>query len=181
MSEHVEEEARVGLFDTAPVVTFNGNPVSEPLDRDEEVQLRVSWPDVENGYLTGPVNSAGVDVERGDFCDRVDLHVSVGDPRGAFNMRVEVDRETGELRLSLPHPEDSLPHMGLVPLASPGYYRVTSYEAGRRAVEAARTEQGDQAEQAAAWREVVELAKDVNLSAPDLAAAVYQLRDRLDV
>lgn len=55
--------------------------------------------------------------------DAVLARISVGDPRGAFVMKVERCAD-GELRLSVPHPSDPMPHMGLSPLASPGYYKV---------------------------------------------------------
>ena len=64
--------------------------------------------------------------------DTLTVTISVGDPRGAFAMRVERMRyinddgeDVEELRLSVPHPDDSLPHMTLTPLASPGYYRIS--------------------------------------------------------
>lgn len=76
-------------------------------------------------------NSAAVvlDEER----DSIHVRISVGDPRGAFVMTVERMRyteadgtEVDELRLSVPHPEDGWPHMRLSPLASTGYFRVSS-------------------------------------------------------
>jgi hypothetical protein len=35
--------------------------------------------------------------------------------------------DDGTLRLSVPHPDDALPHDGLVPLASSGYYKIVPY------------------------------------------------------
>lgn len=74
-------------------------------------------------------NSAGIDIRE----DAVSVKVSVGDPRGAFVMNVaRVKTRDGEkkLRLTVPHPEDSFPHMGLRPLASPGYYEIVDSETG---------------------------------------------------
>jgi hypothetical protein len=77
------------------------------------------------------VNSASVIVND----DAVMVTISVGDPRGAFVMRVEnitytndEGDEVTELRLSVPTPADTMPHMGLVPLGSPGYYRIVASE-----------------------------------------------------
>ncbi len=69
-------------------------------------------------------NAAGVRVEEAQ--DRVQLWISVGDPRGAFCMNFEAFEMDGktELRLSVPTPSDGFGHMGLEPLASDGYYRV---------------------------------------------------------
>lgn len=97
-----------------------------------------SWEDGESGY--GPhtprpvplawANSASIRADEAG--DRLTVAISVGDPRGAFTLTVErisfTDAETGEerdeLRLSVPTPDDSFPHMDLTPLASPGYYRI---------------------------------------------------------
>jgi Zn ribbon nucleic-acid-binding protein len=79
------------------------------------------------------VNSAGISVSD----DEIVLRVSVGDPRGAFVMRLERvnyrpadsdGTEAPELRLSVPTPADGMPHMGLVPLGSAGYYRIVPSE-----------------------------------------------------
>lgn len=67
-------------------------------------------------------NAAGVSVDESQ--DRVQLWVSVGDPRGAFVMNLELIGD--ELRLSVPTPEDSFLHCPLTQLGSPGYYRVGS-------------------------------------------------------
>lgn len=55
--------------------------------------------------------------------DYVTVRISVGDPRGCFAMRVERGPD-GELRLSVPYPDEPLPHMKLTQLGSPGYYKI---------------------------------------------------------
>jgi len=63
--------------------------------------------------------------------DAITVMISVGDPRGAFGMRVERARYTNddgtqvdELRLSVPHPTDSTPHAKLTDMNGRGYYRI---------------------------------------------------------
>jgi hypothetical protein len=120
-----ETEKVARMFDVLPTVTVNGETAYYG-DHGEEIHARVAWESVEEGYEEGPVNSAAIHVEEKEHCDRISLTVSVGDPRGAFVMAVEHDRETGELRLSVPHPNEGGfgPHAPMEPLASPGYYRV---------------------------------------------------------
>jgi len=105
-----------------------------------------------HNWLTEPhawLNSAGIHVRE----DTVTVSLSLGDPRGAFTMSVErltytpegSDTEVTELRLSVPTPADTMAHMGLVPLGSPGYYRIVSSEspahvAAREAVRAAESD-----------------------------------------
>jgi len=92
------------------------SPQSED-DRHAPIPAPLSW-----------VNSvhAFIDPQR----DEVWVSISVGDPRGAFVMRAERMRWTDddgdhdEIRLSVPSPDQSLLHMPLTPLASPGYFRV---------------------------------------------------------
>lgn len=64
-------------------------------------------------------NSASIhtDTDR----DEITVAISVGDPRGAFVMRVE--RIDGELYLSVPHANMSLPHMPLTE-RSPGWFKI---------------------------------------------------------
>lgn len=69
------------------------------------------------------VNSARISADD----DTVAVHISVGDPRGAFTMSVTCG-DDGELRLSVPTPADGWAHMGLVPLRSHGYYRIVPSE-----------------------------------------------------
>ena len=72
-------------------------------------------------------NGAGVLVRESENRQEVQVWISVGDPRGAFCMTLELmtnGDHKGELRLSVPTDSDSLPHMKLTPLASPGYFRI---------------------------------------------------------
>lgn len=64
-------------------------------------------------------NSARVYV---DDSDEVGVTISVGDPRGAFVMRVHRN-DAGELFLSVPHPTDGMPHMNLTEIR-PGFYKI---------------------------------------------------------
>lgn len=64
------------------------------------------------------INSASIHVEN----DHVDVTISVGDPRGAFVMRLERHSD-GELRLSVPHERMALPHMPLQQ-RGPGFFKV---------------------------------------------------------
>lgn len=75
------------------------------------------------------VNSASIRADENR--DTLTVTISVGDPRGAFAMTVERVTWTqpdgtprDELRLSVPSAGESLPHMDLEPLASPGYFRI---------------------------------------------------------
>lgn len=102
----------------------------------EPVPIPLSW-----------ANSAAISLDETE--DRISVSISVGDPRGAFVLSVERLRFTcnsgsngpgrvvqscalghtaptphNELRLSVPHPDDSQPHMPLTRLASAGYYRI---------------------------------------------------------
>lgn len=79
----------------------------------------------------GWVNSASIWADE----ESVNVRISVGDPRGAFLMSVghyvytdDDGSEVDELRLSVPSPDDTMPHMGLVPLGSSGYYRIVASE-----------------------------------------------------
>jgi hypothetical protein len=74
-----------------------------------------------------------------DDNDQILVSISVGDPRGRFVMRVERvqwEEATEEgrkwrssLRLAVPTDQDTMPHMDLKPLASPGYYEITNHSA----------------------------------------------------
>lgn len=66
------------------------------------------------------LNSASIHTDT--VGDRVYVTISVGDPRGAFVMRVERCSD-GELRLSVPHERMSLPHMPLHE-RGPGFFMV---------------------------------------------------------
>lgn len=67
--------------------------------------------------------------------DQVTVMISVGDPRGGFAMTVErvwLHDEYGnvthnELRLSVPHDTDGMPHMPLKSLNDRGYYKVKDF------------------------------------------------------
>ena len=108
--------------DAAVTEDDDGNERAEGHDEDCR---EPSWRPAET--IAQHFNAAGVDV-RSD--SQVDLWVSIGDPRGAFVMRLElVETDDGpELRLGVPHPSGSMNHMGLVPLASDGYYRVVGQQ-----------------------------------------------------
>ncbi len=72
-------------------------------------------------------NAAGVIIREDEDHSEVQVWISVGDPRGAFCMTLElvlVGEHKGELRLSLPTPADGLLHCPLTALGSGGYYKV---------------------------------------------------------
>ena len=72
-------------------------------------------------------NGAGVIVREDENRAEVQVWISVGDPRGAFCMTLELitnGDNAGELRLSVPTPTDGLLHCPLTALGSPGYYKV---------------------------------------------------------
>jgi hypothetical protein len=56
--------------------------------------------------------------------DQVDLAISLGDPRGAFVMRLYRDSRDGRIRMEVPHPEGMFLHAPLKPMLSPGGYIV---------------------------------------------------------
>lgn len=86
--------------------------------------------------IANHVNGAGINVRTGDepWGSTVDAWISVGDPRGGFQMRLEwrhgesVPEEMRGLYLSVPTPTDGMPHMGLETIR-PGWYRVRPYSA----------------------------------------------------
>ena len=112
---HIEDDALSFIFDPE-------DEAQECVDGHDEDCTEPSWrpPRTIGRYF----NAAGVTVDEEQ--NRVQLWVSVGDPRGAFVMNLEmVETDSGpELRLSVPTPEDGMLHVPLTPLASPGYYRV---------------------------------------------------------
>lgn len=65
-------------------------------------------------------NGAGVRITDEENCQRVQVWISIGDPRGAFCMNLE--RVNGELRLSVPHAEMGMSHMTLTPIAEQSHY-----------------------------------------------------------
>ena len=81
---------------------------------DSECTVRISVPDVENGYRsTGSeplswLNSARVHVSPQE--DAVYCSVSVGDPRGAFSFAVR-RLSDGRIVIHVPTPGEGLPHM----------------------------------------------------------------------
>jgi hypothetical protein len=95
---------------------------------DGNCEVRISNPAAENGSYEEEdegvtlewFNSARicVDSEEG----RVTLLVSVADPRGAFAMELWKD-DDGNIRMNVPHPEDSLLHAPLEE-RGPGNYMV---------------------------------------------------------
>jgi hypothetical protein len=75
------------------------------------------WPEPIAGSFA---NSARIYV---DEHDEVGVTISVGDPRGAFVMRVHRSEADGQLYLSVPHPSDGMPHMNLTEVR-PGFYKI---------------------------------------------------------
>lgn len=74
-------------------------------------------------------NGAGVIVREDAHRSEVQVWISVGDPRGAFCMTLElvnVGDHKGELRLSVPQPGEGMGHMDLTELNGRGYYRIGS-------------------------------------------------------
>ncbi len=77
----------------------------------------------------GWINKIKIQTDPGK--DQAHVLISVGDPRGAFEMRVERiegedddGRPFAEYRLSVPHPDESGGHEPLTQLNSAGYYRI---------------------------------------------------------
>jgi hypothetical protein len=63
--------------------------------------------------------------------DQISVRISVADPRGSVAMTIQRKHSlnsdgqmVSELRLSVPHPEDSAPHVTLDPITNRGYYRI---------------------------------------------------------
>lgn len=79
-------------------------------------EVQSAEPDLE--HPSNWCNNAAIRIHE----DRITVTISVGDPRGAFAMSIHRG-EDGDLRLSVPDPSDSLPHMKLTQL-SPGFFRV---------------------------------------------------------
>ena len=74
--------------------------------------------------LAAPGNWAGVTIDPDEGTTRVEI--SVGDPRGCLTMtlrRVRDEDGTERLLLSVPHPDDSTPHVALREIA-PGTYQI---------------------------------------------------------
>lgn len=102
-------------------------------DVDDDTEYCAEHPD-DGKHEPNPIpiswlNSAGIDIDQDN--DTVTVRISVGDPRGAFAMKIERLQYTDsdgndrdELRLNVPTDQDGMPHMQLTPLASPGYYRI---------------------------------------------------------
>lgn len=128
--------------DSALINANDGHGEAAPLwlsDDDEEAACPCA-PYGEPGGINGdhvpavvPLSWANsVSVEFDDsVADAVTVMISVGDPRGAFAMRVERARytnddgtEVDELRLSVPHPTDDMGHMPLTEINERGYYRI---------------------------------------------------------
>lgn len=72
------------------------------------------------------VNSAGIHIDEEN--NRVDVSISVGDPRGAFVMRLYKDRDGG-IYMEVPYPGEPWAHMPLAPVneGSRGFYIVKPY------------------------------------------------------
>ena len=112
--------------DELPAVTIlapDHSPCCPECGADIDVQPHETdcpWDDwTPDTSIASAFNHAGVEIRE----DSVDVHISIGDPRGAFVMRIE-RLSDGELRLSVPTPDDSLLHCQLTQLGSPGYYRI---------------------------------------------------------
>jgi hypothetical protein len=79
--------------------------------------------DMENAPVAAPggfAHWASVSVSDDDS---VTVAISIDDPRGAFTMTVHRSTENGQLYLTVPHPQDGLPHMRLTE-ARPGFYHL---------------------------------------------------------
>lgn len=72
------------------------------------------------------VNSAGIEISEDK--NQVDVWISVGDPRGAFLMRM-YKTEEGTIRMEVPYPGEPFAHMPLAPVheGSQGHYIVKPY------------------------------------------------------
>jgi hypothetical protein len=64
------------------------------------------------------VNSASIHLD--EEKDQIDLAISLGDPRGAFVMRV-YRMPDGQIRMEVPHPKDWFLHLPLRPMGQGGY------------------------------------------------------------
>lgn len=107
-----EEEAAEGyqcLKAQYAVHTGEDNDCEFPHDLAEEDEP-LSW-----------VNSAGIHID--EAADQVDVHISVGDPRGGFVMRM-YRTEEGKVRMEVPHPEQGLLHEPLREINPRGVYEV---------------------------------------------------------
>ena len=86
--------------------------IDEYIEPGDEVTVRISNPQAENGYPQDPgpltwLNSARITASPDD--DAVYCIVSVGDPRGGFCFTVR-RLSDGRLIVHVPHPGESLPH-----------------------------------------------------------------------
>jgi hypothetical protein len=70
------------------------------------------------------VNSAGIHLNEQD--DTIDLAISLGDPRGAFIMRL-YRTANGQIRMEVPYPEQGFLHLPLRELGR-GVYAVNETE-----------------------------------------------------
>jgi hypothetical protein len=73
------------------------------------------------------VNSAGLHFDESK--DQIDLSISLGDPRGAFVMRLRRD-DDGRIYMEVPHPEELFLHLPLKPVNDParGFYIVNEHK-----------------------------------------------------
>jgi len=92
----------------------NGSGKCDECDDDGDIEVH-DWQPVPLHWC----NSASIHA-RPDR-DSIQVTISVGDPRGAFVM--EVERREDGLYLSVPHPDQSSPHMPLTE-RTPGWYKV---------------------------------------------------------
>jgi hypothetical protein len=98
----------------------------------EDATVAIENPAAENGEIETSgeglswLNSARIFAEPSK--DRVQLTVSIGDPRGCFVMEVRRDID-GRIVIHLPHPGEGMPHMFTAEV-HPGTLIVT-HEAGR--------------------------------------------------
>lgn len=98
-----------------PTVHFDGEAQQTPFDLE---RVQVAWERVENGYVSGMVNSAAIDWSGRDLT----VTISTGDPRGAFAMTVRA-MDDGTMLLHVPHPSSTMPHETLHEI-HPGTYRI---------------------------------------------------------
>lgn len=118
-----------GNYGTVCLEAWSDDPVA-PQDDDGGIPDYLDGSDayphtVPPAGAEGWANGAGIDVR--DDGQRIDVWISLGDPRGAFVMSAErITHDDGhtEVRLSVPTPETMFLHLPLTALASPGYYRV---------------------------------------------------------
>lgn len=111
-----------------PRISFDGErEVRVP--RETEF-IHLTWPDVEND---DPRN--GVDIEAAwvkditirlfedEHEERVQISFTIYDPRGGFQWELVKNKETGDLWMKVPHPDDPMLHGPLTEL-NPGSYRI---------------------------------------------------------